>query len=61
MTEDPDDVLARSCREGDRAAFEALVKRYRGPIYNCAFRILGREEDASDVTQGVFLKVKWNF
>ena len=57
MTEDPDEVLARSCREGDRAAFGALVKRYRGPIYNCAFRVLGREEDASDVTQGVFLKV----
>ena len=57
VTEDPDDVLVRSCRDGDRSAFVALVRRYRGPIYNCAFRVLGREEDASDVTQGVFLKV----
>jgi len=57
VIEDPDDVLVRRCRDGDRTAFVALVRRYRGPIYNCAYRVLGREEDASDVTQGVFLKV----
>ena len=57
MIEDPDDVLVRRCRDGDRTAFVALVRRYRGPIYNCAYRVLGREEDASDVTQGVFLKI----
>ena len=57
MLEDPDDVLIRRCRDGDRTAFVTLVRRYRGPIYNCAYRVLGREEDASDVTQGVFLKV----
>ena len=57
MIEDPDDVLVRRCRDGDRTAFVALVRRYRGPIYNCAYRVLGREEDASDITQGVFLKV----
>ena len=57
MLEDPDDVLIRRCRDGDRTAFVALVRRYRGPIYNCAYRVLGRVEDASDITQGVFLKV----
>jgi len=57
VLEDPDDVLVRRSREGDRAAFVVLVKRYRGTIYNAAYRVLGREEDASDVTQGVFLKV----
>jgi len=57
VLEDPDDVLVRRCRDGDRSAFVTLVRRYRGPIYNCAYRVLGREEDASDVTQGVFLKV----
>jgi len=57
VIEDPDDVLVRRCRDGDRTAFVALVRRYRGPIYNCAYRVLGREEDASDVTQGVFLKI----
>ena len=57
MLEDPDDVLIQRCRDGDRAAFVALVQRYRGPVYNAAYRVLGNEEDASDITQGVFLKV----
>ena len=37
-----------------------LVRRYQRPIYNAAYRVLGREEDASDVTQTVFLKVAEN-
>jgi RNA polymerase sigma-70 factor (ECF subfamily) len=57
VQEDPDDALVERCREGDRAAFVALVGRYRKPIYNAAYRVLGSEEDASDVTQSVFLKV----
>jgi RNA polymerase sigma-70 factor, ECF subfamily len=57
VIDDPDDALVERCRDGDRAAFVALVKRYRKPLYNAAYRVLGREEDASDVTQAVFLKV----
>jgi len=44
-------------RDGDTAAFAALVRKYQRPIYNAAYRVLGREEDASDITQAVFLKV----
>lgn len=57
MTEDTDEVLVERSLEGDRAAFTALVRRYQRPIYNAAYRVLGREEDASDITQAVFLKV----
>lgn len=57
MIEDPDDDLVERCREGDRGAFVVLVQRYRRPLYNAAYRVLGREEDANDVTQSVFLKV----
>ena len=57
MDKDADESLVERYREGDRAAFAALVRKYQRPIYNAAFRVLGREEDASDVTQAVFLKV----
>ena len=57
MVEDTDEVLVERCREGDHAAFTALVLRYQRPLYNAAYRVLGREEDASDITQVVFLKV----
>ena len=57
MVEDPDEALVTRFRAGDRAAFATLVARYRGPIYNAAYRVLGRDEDAGDVAQTVFLKV----
>jgi RNA polymerase sigma-70 factor (ECF subfamily) len=52
-----DETLVERYRDGDTAAFAALVRKYQRPLYNAAFRVLGREEDASDVTQAVFLKV----
>ena len=58
MSKDADDEsLVERYRDGDRAAFAALVRKYQRPIYNAAYRVLGREEDASDITQAVFLKV----
>ena len=55
--DDPDEVLVERALEGDPAAFTILVKRYQRPVYNAAYRVLGREEDAGDVAQTVFLKV----
>lgn len=57
MDEDVDQAALAALRSGDRAAFIALVERYQRPIYNAAFWILHRAEDASDVTQTVFLRV----
>ncbi len=54
---DTDQALLERYRNGDRAAFTELVIRYQRPIYNAAFWILRRAEDANDVTQIVFLKV----
>ena len=55
--DDSDEVLVERCLEGNSAAFTVLVKRYQRPIYNAAYRVLGKEEDAGDVAQTVFLKV----
>ena len=57
MESDDDAQLLQRFREGDRKAFTELVIRYQKPIYNAAFWILRKAEDASDVTQTVFLKV----
>ena len=50
-------ALLERYRSGDRAAFTELVIRYQKPVYNAAFWLLRRAEDASDITQIVFLKV----
>ena len=55
-TETDQALLARYMR-GDREAFATLVVRYQKPMYNAAFWVLRNAEDASDVTQDVFLRV----
>jgi len=56
-TEEPDEALVERCLAGDPAAFRLLVARYRRPLYNAAFRVVGNAEDASDVTQAAFTEV----
>ncbi|HEY3332050.1 MAG TPA: sigma-70 family RNA polymerase sigma factor [Capsulimonadaceae bacterium] len=54
---DTDAVLVRKYRAtGDRTAFEALYKKYQGPIFALVHRMVGNE-DAYDITQEVFVKV----
>jgi len=38
-----------------------LLIQYEKPVFNAAYRMLNNREDASDVTQTVFLKVYENF
>ena len=55
MSSSPDEELIRRFLGGDRAAFAELVERHQRRVYNLAFRMLGRDEDAADATQEVFL------
>lgn len=56
MKEEDDPALVRRCREGERDAFEQLVRRYQKPVFNAALRMLRDPEDAMDVAQTTFLK-----
>lgn len=49
----PDGLLAARAREGDRAAFAALVDRHYDFIHRAAYRLTGRRDDAEDVAQEV--------
>jgi RNA polymerase sigma-70 factor (ECF subfamily) len=56
--DDLDDRAALAAyRQGDSGPFVALVERYHRPVYNAAYNILRRADDATDVTQTVFLRV----
>ena len=57
MDNDADQELVERCRKGDWSAFTELVVKYQRPIYNAAFWMLRKPEDAKDITQTVFLKV----
>jgi RNA polymerase sigma-70 factor (ECF subfamily) len=50
-----EDLVARA-QGGDVDSFNQLILRWERPIYALAFRVLGREEDARDVSQEAFLR-----
>ena len=49
-------ALVARARRGDPSAFEEIVRRHQQRVYNHAYRMLRRHEDAEDVTQEAFLK-----
>ncbi|HKS36184.1 MAG TPA: sigma-70 family RNA polymerase sigma factor [Verrucomicrobiae bacterium] len=54
---DPDAELMLRVKRGDRAAFEALVNRYKQPVMNLAYRTLGDATEAEDLAQNAFVQV----
>lgn len=54
---DSDAALMLRVKQGDRAAFEALVEKYKQPVMNLVFRTLRDATEAEDVAQHVFLQV----
>jgi RNA polymerase sigma-70 factor (ECF subfamily) len=50
-----DGELVRRTRGGDRAAFTALVERYRDMVYGVAYCYLSHAEDAQDAAQEAFI------
>jgi RNA polymerase sigma-70 factor, ECF subfamily len=50
-----DATLVVRAREGDITAFEALVRRYRLPVYRIAVRILTDPASAADTAQEAFI------
>lgn len=53
----PDEALVALAIDGDRKAFEALVRRHQRPLANHLFRHTGQRETAVELAQEVFLKV----
>ena len=56
MGEADDAAVVTQCMAGDQNAYEAIVRRYQGPLFNVALRMLGNYEDARDATQTAFVK-----
>ena len=49
-------VLVERCRNGDIAAFEPLVEKYRQRVWRLAYNVLRDREEAWDVAQDAFIK-----
>jgi RNA polymerase sigma-70 factor (ECF subfamily) len=56
LAECEDAALVRACLDGRTEAFEVIVERHRRAIYRLCYRFVGRHEDATDLSQDVFLR-----
>ena len=57
LSSNPDLELAERHRYGDEEAFGEVYQRFVGLVFNLAFRMSGRAEEAEDLTQEIFLRI----
>jgi RNA polymerase sigma-70 factor (ECF subfamily) len=58
MTEpDKDTTLIKQVQNGDRAAFEALLRTHYDVMYRTAYKWCGNRTDAEDITQNACIKL----
>ena len=49
-------ALVDACLAGRPGAFDLIVERHRRSVYQLCYRFVGNHEDASDLSQDVFLR-----
>jgi RNA polymerase sigma-70 factor (ECF subfamily) len=49
-------ALVAACLAGRREAFDIIVERHRRAVYQLCYRFVGNHEDASDLSQEVFIR-----
>jgi RNA polymerase sigma-70 factor (ECF subfamily) len=54
---DADAQLVERCLRGDEGAWENLIQSHTRRVYAICYRFVGRENEAQDLTQDVFLRV----
>ncbi|MGD8317716.1 MAG: RNA polymerase sigma factor [Myxococcales bacterium] len=57
MTQPSDEALLIAYRDGDSGAFEALLGRYRRPVFNFVLRLVKDHGRAEELYQDIWLRV----
>lgn len=54
---DADSILVERCLDGDQGSWEDLVKVHTRRVFAICYRFVGKNEEAQDLTQEVFLRI----
>lgn len=57
LTAVDENKLVNKAVKGDNSAFEALMEKHMGIIYNIALRMTANQDDAEDMTQEIMIKI----
>ena len=49
--------LIEKCKQGDRKAFDTLIRSYEKRVYNLAYRLSGHYDEANDISIDAFVRV----
>ena len=49
--------LIEKCKQGDRKAFDTLIRNYEKRVYNLAYRLSGHYDEANDISLDAFIRV----
>jgi RNA polymerase sigma-70 factor (ECF subfamily) len=52
-----DALLIELSQQGDRSAFDALIRKYEGRAYQYAYRLTSNQDEASDIVADAFVRV----
>lgn len=56
VLENADQALVARVQNGDVAAFDTLVRKYRERLFSVVYNLTSNREDAADITQEAFIK-----
>ena len=54
---DTTETLIQRCLQGDRLAWDLIVRQYWRNVFNVAYRFVGKHDEAEDLTQDIFLRI----
>ena len=49
--------LIEKCKQGDRRAYDTLIRNYEKRVYNLAYRLSGHYDEANDISVDAFIRV----
>lgn len=50
-------LLIERCKQGNRDAFDRLIRRYEKRVFTFAYRLCGNADDAADIAADTFVRV----
>jgi RNA polymerase sigma-70 factor (ECF subfamily) len=56
MNQKEENAVIRQVQNGEQQAYTLLVEKYKGPLFNLAYRMTGNYQDAEDLAQEAFVK-----
>jgi RNA polymerase sigma-W factor len=56
VIQEADRILIRDALVGNQRAYDELIKKYRGSVYNLVYRMIENRQEAEDIVQETFIK-----